>query len=86
MESLGLFFFSFCTFVSYVSSLLSLMVNDLYLLGKLAWSHKTLRANSEYQISTSYGNAHDISRDFVKLATFGYCASVVLAWPVIADK
>jgi hypothetical protein len=81
MESMGLFFF-LSVRLSHVSSLLSLMVNDLYLLGKLAWSHKTLRANSEYQISTSNGNAHDISRDFVKLATFGYFAPAVLAWPV----
>ena len=51
------------------SSLLSLMVNDLYLLGKLAQSHRPLRTNSEYQISTAYGNAHDISPGFVKLVT-----------------
>jgi hypothetical protein len=64
---MGLFFF-LPVLLSHVSSLLSLMVNDLYLLGKLAWSHKTLRANSGYQISIPYGNAHDISRDFVKFA------------------
>jgi hypothetical protein len=75
-------FISFCIFVSYVSSLLGLMANDLYLLGKLAWSHRPLRANGEYQISTAYGSTRDISPDFVKLATLD-TVLLLLAWPVI---
>lgn len=73
----ALFFFSSCTFVSYVSSLLGLMVNGLYLLGKLAWSHRPLRVNSECQISTSYGNAHDIS-PYTEI--FKVTAEVRLKW------